>query len=112
MAKQQKTVPIVFPVWGKSRAYRATEPLHCAGYGCGRTIEVGELYTKHKPKVAAYYYSQHPFCRGCVPFVEIERSDEELAGEFEQTVFRVADDQKWQENYGDRPSFGASVHVW
>jgi hypothetical protein len=112
MAKQNKTVPIVFPVWGPSRAYRAMEPLHCVGYGCGRTIEAGELYTKHKPRVASYYYSLHPFCRVCVPFIERKRSDEELRREFEQTVYRVADDEKWQENYGDRPQFGASVHFW
>ncbi len=109
--KQAKSILIVFPTWKGSRAYRASEPLVCAGYGCGRTIAVGELYTRHKPQTASYYYSVHAFCRDCVPFVEAKRNYEELCDEYRQSQWKQADDQEWQEKYGNCSFFGPSIRI-
>ena len=109
--KLPKSVPIVFPTWKGSRAYRASEPLTCAGYGCGKTIGVGELYTRHKPQAASYYYSVHVFCRDCVPFVEAQRSYGALHDEYQQSHWGDVDEQVWQERYGNRSMFGPSIHV-
>ncbi|HEU5378794.1 MAG TPA: hypothetical protein VFV38_25505 [Ktedonobacteraceae bacterium] len=109
--KQPKSVRIVFPTWKGSRAYRASEPLVCAGYGCGRTIGVGELYTRHKPQAASYHYSVHAFCRSCVPFVEVECTYEALLHEYRRSPWGQADEQVWQETYGNRPIFGASIRI-
>lgn len=110
--KQTKSVPIVFPTWKRSRAYRASELLTCAGYSCGKTIEVGELYTRHKPQAASYYYSVHAFCRDCVPFVEAKRaSTGALRDEYHQSQWGQTDEQELQEKYGDRSVFGPSVFI-
>lgn len=109
--KQPKSVRIVFPTWKESRAYRASEPLPCAGYGCGKTIGVGELYTRHKPQAASYHYSVHAFCRDCVPFVEAERRSKALHQEYQQSQWGQADEQVWQENYGNRSIFGLSIRI-
>lgn len=107
MAKQKKTVPIVFRTWGASRAYRADEPIACTGFECGRTIEVGELYTKHKPKVAYYHYSQHPFCRLCVPFIVSDESEiDSLRTKYWESESGVADEQNFQGKEGHTPVFG------
>ena len=111
MTKQNKTVRIVFLTWKESRAYRASEPLECAGYGCGKSIGVGELYTRHKPQVASYHHSVHAFCPNCVPFVEVERTYEALFHEYQQSQWGQVDEQAWQEKYGDRSIFGASVRI-
>lgn len=109
--KQPKSIPIVFPTWKRSRAYRASEELPCAGYDCGKTIAVGELYTRHKPQAASYYYSVHAFCRTCMPFVEARRSHEALFNEYQQSQWKLADDREWQEKYGNRPVFGPSILI-
>jgi hypothetical protein len=109
--KQSKSVPIVFPTWKGSRAYRASAELECAGYSCGKTIGVGELYTRHKPQAASYHYSVHAFCRDCVPFVEVERTYEALHDEYQQSHWGQADELEWQEKYGNRPVFGANVCI-
>jgi hypothetical protein len=109
--KQTKSVPIVFPTWKASRAHRASEPLTCAGYGCGKTIGVGELYTRHKPQAASYHYSVHAFCRDCMPFVEAKRTYGALHDEYQQSQWGQADEQVWQENYGNRSIFGPSIRI-
>ena len=107
LVAQKKTIPVVFRDWVASRAYRAEEPLRCAGFECGRMIEVGELYTKHKPKVAYYHYSQHAFCRLCIPFVESDGSEiDSLREKFWKTESSMADDQKWAGKEGHAPVFG------
>ena len=107
----RKSVQVVFPTWKTSRAHRASEPLRCAGYGCGKTIAVGELYTRHKPAAASYYYSVHPFCRVCVPFVEAARSWQALYDDYRESPLGQADRQGWQEKDGsvEHPVFGPSV---
>jgi hypothetical protein len=109
--KLPRSVKIVFPTWKTNRAFRAIEPLTCAGYGCGRTIEVGEFFTRHKPQAASYHYSVHAFCRNCVPFVETEQTYEALRDEYLHSEWGQADEQEWQERYGDRPMFGPSIFL-
>lgn len=108
---QPNSVRIVFPTWKGSRAYRAVESLMCAGYDCGKTIDVGELSTRHKPQAASSHSRVQAFCRNGVPFVEVERTYELFLHEDQQSQWRPADEQEWQEHYGSRSIFGTSIHI-
>jgi hypothetical protein len=46
--------------------WKAIEPVEC--YQCGRTVEVGELFTRSADKKGKVYGIRYTNCRDCVPF--------------------------------------------
>jgi len=107
--KEPKSVRVVLPNWKSSRAHRAQESMACAGYGCGRTIEKGDLYTRQKPAAASYYYSVHAFCRVCVPFIEQKMEYGMLHDAYLVSDFGQEDERICNEKYGHQEVFGASA---
>lgn len=82
----------MYPNWKPSIGHIAQEPISCAGYGPSHVIQKGDLYTLHKPNAADYYYSQHAFCRLCIPFMEMSKTRREIYEEYLQSELKIKDD--------------------
>lgn len=93
---KKKTVKIVYPDWKHSIAHIAQEIMPCTGYGPVHNIQFGDLYTRHKPSVAEFWYAQHPFCRLCIPFLEIEKTRYDLIIEYQNSDLKKKDDEYYK----------------